>query len=278
MSSIIYKITCIPTGKIYVGQTSETKNKGKKSAIEKRWACHVGNKKHKTPLIIAIKEYGPENFRIEELERCEKNQLDEFEAKWIENLNSVYPNGLNAYRFGRSKFNNDTTIQNHFKDKVIYAKISPIKTKGVYNLVYLKIKLNDDTTRRITFKPKKEGDIEDSLRQAREFCKDFTCKIEEENYTSTDLSERYSIKLKLFDNKQIVKIRIVMIDILVSLYIYTIDDKDSKEMKKICFGGKHILKKDAYETALKFIKLLNISKDCIIEDNLHSSLQQVTAD
>lgn len=76
----IYKITCLLTGKLYIGQTLRT--------IEKRWKRHIRDSKkgsdHK--FHRAIRKYGEENFLVEELlavsaptKKELKSQLDSLE-------------------------------------------------------------------------------------------------------------------------------------------------------------------------------------------------------
>ena len=85
MFGIIYKITNLLDGKIYVGQT--------KQSIEKRFQDHFYTKYH---IGRAIREYGAENFKIELLEECETlEELNEKEKFWIKTLNCKSPNGYN---------------------------------------------------------------------------------------------------------------------------------------------------------------------------------------
>lgn len=80
----IYKIICLPTGKLYIGQTLRT--------IEKRWKRHIRDAKkgseHK--FHRAIRKYGAENFTVEELlavsaptKKELKAQLDSLEIEYI---------------------------------------------------------------------------------------------------------------------------------------------------------------------------------------------------
>ena len=86
----IYKITNLFNGKIYIGQTSQT--------INQRWKEHLKDSKNpKYPLHKAIHKYGIENFKIEEIEACEIENLNEREIYWISFYNSYKgSNGYNA--------------------------------------------------------------------------------------------------------------------------------------------------------------------------------------
>lgn len=90
----IYKITCIPTQKIYIGKTEQT--------IERRWQDHCSaaflpsHGDYNFPFHRAIRKYGKENFIIEKLqEENDSEKLKELEKKWIKYYDSYY-NGYNA--------------------------------------------------------------------------------------------------------------------------------------------------------------------------------------
>lgn len=98
---LIYLITCVPTGKYYVGQTFQT--------LEDRWSGHKSRAKscrHNGHLQNAIRKYGPENFTIEVLTECSDEQVNNLERLWIAVLDSannevgfnVTPGGENGFR------------------------------------------------------------------------------------------------------------------------------------------------------------------------------------
>ena len=81
----IYKITNIVNGKIYVGKS--------KNPIDKRLVNHFWTSEHRQDSGVAIhnaiRKYGKENFKIEEIDRC--NTIDELNKKeiyWIEKLHA----------------------------------------------------------------------------------------------------------------------------------------------------------------------------------------------
>lgn len=85
----IYKIICLTTGKLYIGQTLRT--------IEKRWKRHIRDAKkgsnHK--FHRAIRKYGEENFTVEKLlvvsaptKKELKAQLDSLEIEYISRFNT----------------------------------------------------------------------------------------------------------------------------------------------------------------------------------------------
>lgn len=89
---VVYLITSHKTGKHYVGITIRT--------IKERWKAHqseCGDKRIQSPLKIEMREYGFENFTIEEIGRTDNsNSLKELETREIKKRNTVFPNGLNS--------------------------------------------------------------------------------------------------------------------------------------------------------------------------------------
>jgi group I intron endonuclease len=100
---IIYKLTNINNGKIYIGQTVDS--------LEKRINGHLNesnNNSTKRPLLNALKKYGLKNFKIEIIDTAEtQEELDEKEIKWIESLKSLTPNGYNV--LGGGQYRKKTT-------------------------------------------------------------------------------------------------------------------------------------------------------------------------
>lgn len=89
----IYKITNKINGKVYIGQT--------RKSIKQRWNDHkaISNSPEKQgydyPLYRAFRKYGIENFKIEEIEKCHFEKLNEREIYWIKYYNSIKENGYN---------------------------------------------------------------------------------------------------------------------------------------------------------------------------------------
>lgn len=82
---IIYKITNLLNGKIYIGQTKFT--------AEKRFKEHA---KADSFIGRAIRKYGVKNFKVEVIEVCKNAlELNEREIFWIEYFNCKVPNGYN---------------------------------------------------------------------------------------------------------------------------------------------------------------------------------------
>lgn len=94
---IIYKVTNLLNGKVYIGQT--------KRSIEARWSQHRHDVKLKhcyCKLQKAIKEFGADNFRIEQIDSATtKEEANEKEVFWIKYYNATV-DGYNTSPGGRS--------------------------------------------------------------------------------------------------------------------------------------------------------------------------------
>lgn len=79
----IYKITNKINGKMYIGQTVNT--------VKFRFQRHINDAYNGKEMAIsrAIRKYGHDNFTVEIIEECEKENLDEREIYWIKYYNSV---------------------------------------------------------------------------------------------------------------------------------------------------------------------------------------------
>jgi len=78
---VIYKITNLVNGKVYIGRTVHS--------LKKRWSNHVSHSKYPSDREMsyigrALKKYGPENFKIEEIFKCKGfEELKEKEIYFI---------------------------------------------------------------------------------------------------------------------------------------------------------------------------------------------------
>ena len=89
---IVYKITNMDNGKIYVGQTRFT--------VEKRFKEHA-----KAPTLIgdAIRKHGKEHFLLEVLKTCEtREEAYRLEIFFIAKFNCMAPNGYNLTEGARA--------------------------------------------------------------------------------------------------------------------------------------------------------------------------------
>jgi hypothetical protein len=99
----IYKITNKIDNKIYVGQTIQN--------VEARWKDHLKKGSNCRYLKSAINKYGLDNFDFKLVCITFDNQLDDMEIKYIEQYNSLVPNGYNLRQGGNSGRHNAETKQ-----------------------------------------------------------------------------------------------------------------------------------------------------------------------
>jgi group I intron endonuclease len=104
----IYKITNKINGKIYIGQTTKT--------IKQRWYEHLyTNPTRKYILHKSMDKHGRDNFEIEELAVAfNAEELDRLEVQFINELNTLDPNGYNL-ELGGNKYKK---LSQSIKDKI----------------------------------------------------------------------------------------------------------------------------------------------------------------
>jgi group I intron endonuclease len=99
----IYTITNKTDNKIYVGQTVRE--------LETRWKDHLKKRSNCRYLHSALTKYGVDNFVFKLVCITFDNQLDDMEIKYIEQYNSLAPNGYNLRRGGNSGTHHAETKQ-----------------------------------------------------------------------------------------------------------------------------------------------------------------------
>ena len=273
----IYKLTCIPTGKSYVGQVKELKYKNGKPynyGVEGRWSDHVSaSKKSVSVFSDAIRTYGRNAFTHTILEKAPLEELDALEAKYIEQENVITPHGYNTMRHSKVKNRQESNIQTYFQPKTTKAVLRPIRRSGIWKLVYVILSMDNGETRRIVFGQNRNDTYSGAYEEALKFIKSLDCPFEEDTSNSEELEERYAKKLEQFKDKEITRIRITKIDKLVALYISTKETKSYKEQTRICFSSKDKSFEEVYNVALQFIEYLPKSENTTIENTLQSPQQ-----
>ena len=132
--SYIYKIINDINNKIYIGKTNRS--------IEERFKEHCKaserERHEKRPLYSAMNKYGVEHFKIEEIEQCDLNIVEEREKYWIEYYGS-FKYGYNATLGGDGKayIDRDLVIKtyNETQNQVKVAEILNIDRKTVHNIL-----------------------------------------------------------------------------------------------------------------------------------------------
>lgn len=96
--TIIYKITCIPNGKVYIGQTT--------NSLQRRYNSHFWSNSGCLKLKRAIKKYGKENFIVDQIDYAHsKEEADAKEKAYISLYNSTNARcGYNITKGGETTF------------------------------------------------------------------------------------------------------------------------------------------------------------------------------
>lgn len=94
--SYIYKITNQLNNKVYIGATT------RHPSIRFEEHCIDAIRFPDRPFYVAINKYGIENFKLDIIEECESNELEEKEKYWIEYYGS-FKCGYNATIGGSGK-------------------------------------------------------------------------------------------------------------------------------------------------------------------------------
>lgn len=124
----IYRIINLKNNKSYIGQSSN---------IHLRWITHIVDSINNIGCSLidkAIHSLGNYNFRIEVLEECPIEQLNEKEKYYIEKYNTVYPNGYNKQLGGNyyrnyKNFNTNKNIRINIED--LYKLKPPLAIKYI---------------------------------------------------------------------------------------------------------------------------------------------------
>ena len=137
----IYKITNLSNGKMYVGQAVShilNHKKYRPYGCEGRFRCHISeafsSKKNQSHYLNnAIRKYGVNEFNVELIENCKIEKADERETYYINELNTLFPNGYNLKNGGNvfthtdeSKRRVSNGVINYFKNKK-YDRFKNIK-------------------------------------------------------------------------------------------------------------------------------------------------------
>jgi hypothetical protein len=257
----IYTITCLPEGKVYVGQTQQYKLKDGTPynyGVAGRWCDHVSSSKRtKTPLSEAIRTHGPGAFRVECVETIPPERADEREAYWIETLSSREPNGYNVKSYSRCKHRDMTTIANAFLPTATEIETRVIKRNGVPRIVYVYVTLPTEK-KRVTFGQSAGSTYETAERDASAFVRIFTD-------AGIPVRSNDSYTDQVYTNIRITRFNRTMVA------VYLTPEHGTR--RRVCFGGKHSTLEEAYARAQLFIQSIPCQ---IIQNDLFKSQQQAT--
>lgn len=158
----IYKITNNATSKCYIGQTvSHRKNKNKYRPFGHigRFNDHISEaicntKKNQCQYLNnAIRKHGKESFVVVLVETCEVRKLDERESYYIEKYDTLYPNGYNLTKGGKTtehiKINNDEELKKVKKRGRDFGYVHKDSTKEKMSLRLKEIASTDEVKNRM---------------------------------------------------------------------------------------------------------------------------------
>lgn len=270
----IYQIRHKTSGKCYIGQTQDTKERAGKPyryGVPGRWSDHVSSafRGAKTPLSQAILEYGAGDFELTTLEEnVPQEMLDEREAHWIARHKTTVPAGFNVMRHARCKHRENSTLADHYLPSTTKVRIASVKRDGVNKLVYVYLDQTEGEPVRLVFGQGASATYAEALLEAQAFAVVFAeSGIDVYEEESDDPLRKYREKIDSVHDKTVERVRIAKFNHLVALYI-----KHNTGALRICFGGKTISLNDAYKTALQ-VKDLLMEKhtSAILQDDMSKS-------
>lgn len=151
MEGIIYLITNRLNSKKYVGQTVQTLKLRWKNHVEQAFAGQIDAIES---LHVAIRESGPENFDVQQIDEGIANiNLEEKEKAWIRRLNTLAPNGYNILAGGGSGGSNKkrTLVDGKWFDSRREAAYYVAETRGIgFHAAEARIRFD-----RVELKPRK---------------------------------------------------------------------------------------------------------------------------
>ncbi len=115
----IYKITCVPTGKVYIGQSNNIYKRWTDHRLELRKNQHVNNY-----LQRAWNKYGEVQFEFEIIKKCNIDEMDKWEQYYIAVLNS------NNFNYGFNLDSGGNFNKTHSKSTI--EKIAAANQKKIY--------------------------------------------------------------------------------------------------------------------------------------------------
>lgn len=289
----IYTIFNLLNGLEYIGQTRKFRhdhvnNKRRPFSYQKRFGEHLFSAKRNPTYHIdrIMKELGPENFRVELIEECGLEELDDREKYWITEKETIHPNGYNIV-CGNPHTNCNPAWTSHQLQKyyscldtrrqhslvhldkfrkvddandVSFVEIKPICENEIPKLVYLYIRFEGGSQQRRRYGGKHIL-FEDAYQRCREDAIGMVTGPESIYDYLRDDADTIKIKQAGFvDVSSVVfKLHKMCGRDQVSIYV-----KSKSNMTRFVFGGKQIEFFKAYQNAKRFVSLLpGITDDMI---------------
>ena len=229
-----------------------------------RWNDHVSCVSS-TPLGLAIQKYGPGAFAVETVESdVAEDRLDEREAYWISELNTLMPNGYNKMRHGRCRHRDASSLSAFYAPRTTGVILRQIRRNGQPHLIYAYLRQASGEEVRVAFGQGAGSTYAAAVTEATTFLEAFAAvPIEADpRVLSVDATE-YDTKLARFDDVTVGRIRVAKFNTMAAVYI----DKE-----RICFGGMRSTYEQAVQKALAFAHaLLQKHPDAIIINDASKS-------
>lgn len=288
---IIYKITCIPEDKCYVGQTLTHRLSGSSGwipqGVKGRFEFHWKQRsKRKTLISDVLKKYDKSDFKIEVIafcDGCKINELDVMETQAIMFHNTQQPNGYNFNRAGSVNSKAKKLIMEHYglEPIAVYQPEKRVKSRqigygrGVNKFEFFKAK---DITKieivpirnrgpRVLVTTSETPDryrlMFPDLPEALEFCQVVSTVEPEVHHSLLDkpVQYKYQKKLDYFDGKTIEKVWVrtfkYPFGILWGVYVMTDDMMHNDSKKRIILGGRNCNGDDSRKKTIEFLNKLS---------------------
>lgn len=214
----IYMATCLTTHLQYVGQALSHHLNHKKyrfHGYKGRWNAHVSEaikntrkKKACRYLNNAIRKYGKDDFIVELIATCEKDEMDDLERHYIEKYNTLAPDGYNLTKGGKGNIawvnpklevddtGTNTSLKRGREFGYTHKKVTISKMKKYYtNITKEAFKKKKDTMRNSISKHFNDKRAERLANSGIEFGPDFAKHIRERRKDGEDDVIGYIIRI-----------------------------------------------------------------------------------
>ncbi len=215
---IIYKITNVVNGKIYIGKTKKYYG-ATKYGIDRRLKKHIydatknkqQNKEKDCPrLYNAIRKYGGENFKTEELEITDSKNIDDKEIHYIKLYDSINRDiGYNIASGGKGR--KVVSVSEDIRNKISKAQgktnetnIIPYKNKKGEFIGY-RVRRRDGTKQYEKYFTNQQFSVEENYIKAKEFLESIKNKTNEQYFNKeSELPKNISYVYSKPDKNKIV--------------------------------------------------------------------------
>ncbi len=238
----IYKLTCIPDTKVYIGQAKLIKYKdgiAYRYGMKGRWSDHVSTAvtgARTTPIYQAICKYGADKFKLEILDVTILRDLDYLEDYYMEQLGTFHPHGYNLLKMPNG--------HTHDRIQIVKRKYGdmPVIDRSYIQMKILQLREELEThNQRLELLQKKGITTVTRLR------------IAIMKNSSAPRQDKKAIKYKC-----------------IVVYVFTPDKSTTKNAPKLRFGGVTSPLKVAYDEALEFVKAVQQKYGGVVVDDLQN--------